>query len=559
MSLKRTTFFALSLVAVLSVLLAACAPPPTPTEPALPPTEAVEEATEAPAPTEAAEEATEAPAPTEAPAATEPPAAEGPQGTLTIGLTTNVTALEQPYAPERQSDNASWTLFDALAFPEADGTYSPALAESWEVSEDGTTYTFHLRQDVTFHNGEPFNADAVVFSWETYRQPEVTYANEWTIAESVEKVDDYTITVSTSEPNALLLPIIASSWAIIPVDWGGVTKEEFAENPVGTGPFMLEEWVKSDHVTVVANPNYWNEGYPKLERVVFKFLPESATRVAAVQTGEIDIAPRLTSEDIAGLEGVEGVEVVRYPVNRSYYVAFNNITTGVGTPLEDPMVRQALTHAVDVDAIIEALFEGFATRSVGFVGPTDLGFDGAEPVAYDPELALQLLSDAGYPDGFEMDMACPDGAYSHINEVCEAIRGYFDEVGVTGELSIMESNAYWELEANKELPPIFVDAWSVTLSEAYPRLEGALAEGQTYANWFNPELDALIKQVATTVDVDERAALYGEIQQMMRDDPPFIYLYYPEAFEGVTARVENYQPRSAEQYYLWDVSVTDAQ
>ena len=115
------------------------------------------------------------------------PAAEGPKGTLTIGLTTDIAAIEVPYAPERQAANASWTLYDGLVFPEADGTYSPALAEKWDVSDDGTTYTFHLRNNVTFHNGEPFNADAVVYSWQTYSQPEVTYANEWSFAKSVEK------------------------------------------------------------------------------------------------------------------------------------------------------------------------------------------------------------------------------------------------------------------------------------------------------------------------------------------------------------------------------------
>jgi peptide/nickel transport system substrate-binding protein len=543
MSLKRTTFIAVSLLAAFATLLVSCGPAPT--AQVIRETQVVQE-------TVVVQEEVEV-------VVTATPEPFAPKGTLTIGLSTNVTAIERPYAPERQSDNAALTMFDSLVYPEADGTISPALAESWEVSEDGTTYTFHLREGVTFHNGDPLTADAVVFSWETYRQDEVTYASNWTIAENVTKVDDMTVEVSTSEPNALLLPYIASAWAIIPVDWGGVSKEEFAEHPIGTGPFMFEEWVKSDHLTVVANPNYWREGYPKLAEVVFKFMPESATRVAAVQTGEIDIAPRLTSDEIGDLIGAPGVTVVRYPVNRSYYVAFNNITTGVGTPIEDPNVRKALAHAVDMDAIIDALFDGYATRSVGMVGPSDLGFDGAEPVPYDPELAKQMLADAGYPSGFEMDMACPDGAYSHINEVCEAIRGYFDEVGVTGELQIMESNAYWELEANKELPPIFVDAWSVTLPEAYQRLSGSLNEGETYANWLNPELDGLVKQVATTVDIEERAALYGEIQQIMRDDPPFIYLYYPEAFEGVRTRVVNYQPRSAEQYFLWDVSVNDVE
>jgi peptide/nickel transport system substrate-binding protein len=408
---------------------------------------------------------------------------------------------------------------------------------------------------VTFHDGSPFNADSVVFSYEAYTRPEVTYP--WaTAADGVEKIDDYTVKVVRNEPNSLMLTFI-SGWSMIPVDWGGKTQQEFAERPIGTGPFMLDEWVKGDHLTVVANPNYWNKGYPKVERVVFRFLPESATRIAAVQTGEIDISPRLTSEEAQSLLGVPGVQIIRYPVNRVYYLAFNNLTTGVGTPIEDANVRKAMAHAVDVQAIIDALFDGYATRAVGFVGPGDLGFDNAEPVPYDPDLAKQMLAEAGYPSGFAMDMACPDGAYSHINEVCQAIREQLNDVGITGDLSIMESNAYWDLESKKELPPLFVDSWSSTTTESYGRLEGALAKDETYANWYNEELGGLILDILTAFEVEERAQVYRDIQTHMREDPPFVYLYYPQAFEAITTRVQNYQPRAAENYFLWDVSVSD--
>lgn len=485
------------------------------------------------------------------------PEAFKPTGTLKVGLTTNVAAIEVPYAPERQSANAAWTMFDSLVFPEPDGTFSPMLAESWDIAPDGKSITFHLRQDVTFHDGSPFNADSVVFSYEAYTKPEVPYP--WLIAaDGVEKVDDYTVKIIRAEPNSLLLSFI-SGWSMIPPNWGGKTAQEFAESPIGTGPFMFTEWVKGDHLTVSANPTYWNAGYPKVAEIDFKFMPESATRIAAVQTGEIDIAPRLTSEEAQSLLGAAGVQIIRYPVNRVFYLAFNNLSTGIGTPLEDANVRKAMAHAVDVQSIIDALFDGYATRGVGFVGPGDLGFDNAEPVAFDPELAKQMLADAGYADGFAIDMACPDGAYSHINEVCQAIREQLNEVGITGDLNIMESNAYWDLESKKELPPLFVDSWSSTSTESYNRLEGALRKDQTYANWYTERLDQLIASLLTTFEVDARAKVYGDIQTDMREDPPFVYLYYPQTFEATTTHVQNYQPRSAENYFLWDVSVSDGQ
>jgi len=530
-----------SLITITAVVLAGCAPAATPTAEVVRETEIVTVRE-----TQIVEQVV-----------TATPEPFKPQGTLTIGLTTDIAAIEVPYAPERQATNASWTMFDSLVLQNPDGSLGPALADSWEISPDGKTITFKLHQGVKFHDGSDFTADDVVFSWEAYSQDTVTYAGNWTLASSVEKVDDYTVNVITDEPNAMLLPTMAWNWAIIPEDWGGKTQQEFAESPIGTGPFVFKEWIKGDRLVVTANPNYWRQGYPKVEQVVFRFMPEAATRVAAVQAGEIDIAPRLTSEDAKSLLGVSGVQIIRYPVDRSYYLAFNNLSTGKGTPIEDPKVRQALAYAIDIDGIIDAVFDGFATRSVGFVAPGNLGFDGAEPVPYDPERAKALLAEAGYPNGFEMNMACPDSGYPKINDVCQAISAQLNEVGVRGELELQEANAYWDREAKKELPPLFVDAWSVTIGEAWPRLSGALNEGETYANWYDAKLDEMINQIAVTVDEEERAALYGEIQVYMRENPPFVYLYYPEAFEAVTTRVQGYQPRAAENYFLWEVSVTD--
>jgi peptide/nickel transport system substrate-binding protein len=541
---KRITLNALSLLVIAATVLAACAPP----------TPQVVKETSVVVQTQVVKETQVVEA-----VVTATPEPSKPEGTLTIGLTTTVTAIELPYAPERQSINASWTMFDALVYQAADGTIEPALAESWKVSDDGLEYTFKLRQGVKFHDGSEMTADSVVFSWNTYKQPEVTYGNYWAQVASVEKVDDYTVKLKTDKPDALLLRILATNWSIIPADWGGKTKEEFAEHPIGTGPFMFEEWVKGDHLTVVANPNYWRAGYPKLAKVVFKFMPEAATRVAAIQAGEIDISPRLSSELAQGLLGESGVQILKYLGTRIFYMSYNNVSTGIDTPIADPKVRQAIAHAVDVPTIINSLFDGYGVHSVGLVGQGELGFDNAEPPAYDPGLAKTMLADAGYPNGFSIDMACPDGGYTNINEVCLAIQGYLDEVGIKADLDLMEANAYWDLEAKQQLPPLFVDGWSSTLPEGYGRLKGSLGKGETYAAWYNPTLDDLINQVAVTVDQDARAKLYGEIQTIMREDPPFLYLYQINAFEAVRERVQNYQPRNAEDYFLWEVSVSDGQ
>jgi len=222
----------------------------------------------------------------------------------------------------------------------------------------------------------------------------------------------------------------------------------------------------------------------------------------------------------------------------------------------DAKVRQAMNYAVDVKVINDALFDGFNKEAIGFVATSELGYDNAEPFGYDPERAIALLEEAGYPNGFDMDMACPAGAYTHFEEVCEAVAAYLIEVGINIDLEIMESGQYWDLEAVRELPPLFGDSWSAVGGEAFRRLTGALGGFDvSYSSWSDPEIDRLIEEIKVNVDQGERAKLYGELQVYMREDPPFIYLYEPMTFEAVNTRVQEYKPRSAETYFLYETYV----
>jgi len=487
------------------------------------------------------------------------PAPAGPTGTLVRALTTFPNSLDLPQCAERNASTTAWHMYDSLVWVNEEGKLVPALAEKWEVSDDGAEYTFYLRQDVTFHNGEPFNADAVVFSWERAKDGGFEYSNLWQLATTVEKVDDYTVRITTDGPDALFLTTVADNWAMIPPGYfEEVGQAGFDEHPVGTGPFVFVEWVKGDRIVMQANPDYWQEGTPKIENLIFRPIPESATRVAAIQTGEVDIVTRLSSEEAKSLLGVPNVTVIKYPVERVYYVAFNNLSTGIGQPTEDALVRQAMNYAVDIDAIVDSLFDGFAKPAIGMVSTGELGYDNAAPFGYDADKARDLLAQAGYPDGFEMDMACPAGAYTHFEEVCEAIAGYLGEVGITVNLEIMESGQYWDLEAAKELPPLFGDSWSATGMEAYRRLIGSLGGvDAAYCSWSDDEIIAMLDEIKSTVDQDARAALYGELQVYMRENPPFIYLYEPYTFEAINTRVQNYTPRAAETYFLFDTFVVE--
>ncbi len=543
--MKRLFSFGLALVMVFA-LLASCAPA-APAEP--------EEAS-APAEQVPAEEA----APTEAPAVEAPaePEAMGPQGTLRVALSGEPASLYIPTTPDINSDTAASQLYDPLVQLDNQGKIQPALAESWEVSADGAEYTFYLRQGVTFHNGDPFTADDVVATWK-YGTDTATskWPDRYTIATSVEKVDEFTVKVTTDGPKPLLLVTMWDFWSIIPgkyMDEVGV--EGFQQKPVGTGPFMFDEWAKGDHITYKANPNYWQEGLPKVAELTFRFIPDSATRVAAIQTDEIDIVTRLTSEESKSLETVQGVITGGHTLSRVYYIAFNNMTTGLDKPTMDAKVRQAMNYAVDVDGIIKALFSGYGKRATGFVATGEMGYGNVQPFAYDPEKAKALLAEAGYADGFTIDMACPAGAYSSFEEVCQAIVGNLKDVGITVNLEIMESGQYWDLEAKKQLPPLFGDAWQEPSGEAYNRLFGALGGNDaSYSSWSDPQIDGLLKSISQEVDADKRAALYEDLQVYMQEDPPFIYLYEPYTFEATREGVEGYNPRPSEFVYLTSTSV----
>lgn len=547
---NRRTTRSFATFALLGIVLAACgggddAEPATPADETAANQEATDEATAA---ATAADDAAS-------------PDGGGAGGEIVIALATQPTAIDPINAPSVVESNVAWQMFDALVWINDAGELEPALAESWTVSDDGTVYTFTLRQGVTFHNGEAFDAETVRFTWEVGKNPENAYFDSFELASDVRVVDDYTVEIEAPEPNSLFLVQVGAGWPMFPPEYyTEVGLQGFATAPVGTGPFQLAEWDQGDRIVLERFDDYWREGYPLLDRVVFRPITESSTRAAAIRTGDVDIVNRLSPTDAISLEGAEGVTLVEYANNRVYYIAFNNLTSGVGLPTEDVRVRQAMNYAVDKEGIIAALFEGKGNPSSALLTEGDVGYDSSiDAYPYDPEMARSLLADAGYADGFTIGMACPSDAYTNFTEVCEAVAAQLGEIGIQAELELMESGSFWDLQAEKQLPPLFGDSWSANSNEAsaYDRLFGALGGADaSYSAWSDPELDDLLGQVTTTLDDAARADVFGQIHRELHDDPPFIYLYEPVTIEATTDRVVDYAPRNAEDFWLWSTSVT---
>ncbi len=477
---------------------------------------------------------------------------------LRVALTTNPNTIEPATGDTRTASNVAWSIFNSLVWLSDDGVLEPSLAEDWSVSEDGTVYTFNLRQGVTFHNGYPFTAEDVVFTWERGLGSDITYREDFVSVVDMNVIDEYTVEVILDEPNSMLLLQMNEHWGILSAQYHDEVGEDgYLQEPVGTGPFKFVEWRTGDRIVLDAYEDYWEEGYPRVDRVIYRPIAESSTRYAALVNDDIDIVSGLGPEQSEEVQNAEGVQLVSYPHDRVFYITFNNMSTGIGTPIEEKLVRQAMSYAVDYDTIIDRIFDGHAERTAGFVVQGNLGYDpGIEPYPYDPEKALELLAEAGYPDGFEIELAGPSDTYINFEQVLQALVGYWGEVGIEVDLQLMESGRFWELQAARELPPLFGDSWSSSTGEAFPRLVGSVGgEDASYAAWLDPVLVEMVREIQLTPDQDERAEVYTNILRYMHEDPPFVYLYQPTAFEGINDRVQNYNPRVSEQYYLKGVSI----
>ncbi|MBI3959802.1 MAG: ABC transporter substrate-binding protein, partial [Chloroflexi bacterium] len=332
------------------------------------------------------------------PAAVAAPA--GPTGTLMVALPLEPNSINPPNGADRMAGNVINQIFDSLiAIDNSSGEIVPALATAWDVADDGTVYTFTLRQGVTFHDGSAFTAQDVVATFTAGADPANAYASSYDPV--VEAMDDYTVAIKPLTPDVTFLRRMAETPIISDEQFAAEGNAGIEANPIGTGAFTFVQWNKGDRIVLQANPGYWDAGKPHLAEVIFRPISESSTRLAAIQTGEVHIVNRLNSDEAASLAGVDQVQVITYPADRVYYIAFNNLTTGVGLPTEDKLVRQAMNYAVDRQAIVDGLFDGYARLSSGFVTPSNLGYDETlAPFAYDPDKARALLTEAGYPDGF---------------------------------------------------------------------------------------------------------------------------------------------------------------
>nr|WP_232336788.1 ABC transporter substrate-binding protein [Planococcus lenghuensis] len=484
------------------------------------------------------------------------------QDTLIFGRGGDSVTLDPIGATDGESFKVTKNIFETLVnFGEQDTDVVPennGLAESWEISEDGLTYTFDLREGVLFHDGTEFDANAVVANFERWAAGDADSAPYYSsmfggyagepghIIESVTAVEDHVVEFKLTRPSAPFLKNLAMSpFGIASPTAFEELGEEFGNNPVGTGPFQFVEWQRNDTVTVERFEDYWQEGLPNLERIIFRAIPDNSARLNSLLSGEIDLADGINPADAATIADEPELQLWERPSMNIGYLGF----TTTREPFDDPLVRQALSYAIDKQAIVDAFFEGYAETAKNPLPPVISGYnDEIEDYTYNPEKAKELLAAAGYPDGFEMElwaMPVPRPYMPDGQKVAEAIQANLADVGVTAEIVSFEWATYLEKAKNGEADA-FLLGWTGDNGDAdnflYVLLDQDNIGSNNYTRYENQELHDILIEAQTETDEEARAELYRQAQEIIHEDAPMVPLAHSTPLIAGDADITGYTP-----------------
>jgi len=478
------------------------------------------------------------------------------QETFKLAVTQNAVSMD----PIATSDNTSiWTqllVYDTLVRPKDDASgLEPGLAESWERAEDGLSYRFELR-DAQFADGAPVTAEDVVFSLNRARGEGSRWASFFSAIDEVSADDADTVTVSLERPFTPLLNNLAMfSAAILPKTLVEERGDAFFEAPLGAGPFQVDAWRKGEGFSLSRNPHYWEEGKPHLDQVELQVTPEGNSRVLQLEAGEIHAALDIPLNQIERLEAAEGVSVDTATVFRTDFMLMNTTRK----PFDDVRVRRALNHAVDKQGLVDGLLFGGAKVAASPMPPMQYADPDLAPYAYDPQKAKDLLAEAGYPDGFEMEMLVISGIPVH-RQVAQALQSYFAAVGVTAEIQVLEGGVHWTTTKEGNFDAALSYATSDTIDP--DQLVGFLLVNPERANayhteWRNEELNRLYEEERRTPNGPERAAMFKEIVRLGHEGAPSVFLYHPGSTYAFRDGVSGFKVLPTANFRLEDVRLAD--
>ena len=469
-----------------------------------------------------------------------PDATPGPRpgGKIIYGLTLAPSGIDPHVDASSELGIPLTSVYDTLIYQDLDGSFVPGLAERWEVSADGLTYTFYLRRDVKFHDGTPFNAQAVQFNLERIANPETRSRKARGMLgpyDHTEIVDEYTVRVYFKQPYAPFLDAasqvylgMASPTAV--QQWGA----DYQLHQVGTGPFLFKEYVPNDHLTLVRNPDYaWapavydHSGPAYLEEIEFRFYVDPAVRALALESGQADVMGEIPPQDAVRLEGNQAFTLYKVPIPGQPLQFFFNTEK---PPTDDLRVRQALLYATDRQAIVHTIFQDYSPVAYGPLSAVTMGFTPAVEgrYAYDPALAAELLTQAGWTDSDGDGLRDKEGqplvlqaylmTWGYLPEVGQMLQAQLRAVGVELQTQTVAFPAAVEAAGKGEhhlAPMVFSGSDPNVLNSTY--LSANAEGGFNWSRVRDAELDRLLNEGISTLDPNRRAELYAQAQTRIMD------------------------------------------
>lgn len=514
---------------------------------------------------------------------------------LVFGSSGDAARLDPADVTDGESISRMDNIFEGLVEYESGSTeIKPCLAESWDISEDGTEITFHLRKGVKFHDGTDFNADAVVFSFERQYNPEHPYHQygEWAYwgymfsdIDRMEKIDDYTVKLVLSEPNASIMTSLAMfTVCIISPTNAEKYKEDAFRYPCGTGPFKFVEWVKDDHITLVANEDYWRER-PKIDKLIFKVIPDPSARLLALEVGEIHGMEYPNPADFERIKANSNLVLLSEPGMNIGYMAMNTgygyvdankngvkdddepleKTPGYFEPLTKKEVRQAINMAIDKEAIVRDIYMGTASVAKNGMPPFMLGYnDEIEDYPYDPEKAKELLAEAGYPDGFEVTLHVMPVSRPYMFDppkIGEAIQSYLAAVGIKVNFYQVDWGTYLQ-ETEAGMHQMCLLGWTGDngdpdnfLNVLYGLNACSIGTAGNYAFYTNKTNQELLTQALRTYDVNKRAAYYKKAQELIHEDAGWVFLAHSNQNVVFRKNVEGFVLHPTSRMFFYPVDI----
>jgi peptide/nickel transport system substrate-binding protein len=432
----------------------------------------------------------------------------------------------------------------------------PMLATGWKLVND-TTWEFTLRKGVKFHNGEPFDAQSIKATFEYMLDPanKSHYATPayWKPLKEVQIVDPYTVRLVTDKPYPSVIDHASlTDLLVLPAKaLKELGPQKLAEKPIGTGPFKFVEWRRDERLVVERNPDYW-AGPADVSRVTFRFIPEFSARMAALLSGEIDIMKDVPPHALDTVERSGRAKVRSTVSSRINYLALVNLKPG---PMQDVRVRRAMNHAVNVDELITQVLRGNATKMCGPLAPANVDFAQVECYKHDPGRAQALFKEAGVdPKTLALTLDTPSGRYPLDKDVSLAIAAQLQRLGIKTNVVVNEWGTHLDKIKNRNTGDMFFLGWGPAL-HGQGTIEPLFKAEATYSSYGNNKmLDEKIAKAVTVVDARARAAAYSELQKLVRDEAPWVFLWQQHDLYGVASHVE-WSPRPDEKVWMYEAKI----